>query len=256
VPSTLGIVAGSYLTRPDDLPSLQLWLDAADTSTITASSGSVSQWNDKSGNARHVTQATGADQPVTGSATLNGLNVIEFVSSDRLTRTSTTAIGNGVTGATTYVVARFTDFSVLRAVFAVSTGTGGGQAARFVTNSTTGSKVQLGGRTLDADSFVSQDSTTTLNTTDHYLITGVYDIANTDLYIYLGSTLEGTNTSYQTSTTTSATNSLKLAVGSSVAETGFHAGTIAELLVYHGAHTADQRSKVWNYLAAKWGLTL
>jgi len=34
----------------------ELWLDASDAGTVTQSSGAVSQWNDKSGNARHVSQ--------------------------------------------------------------------------------------------------------------------------------------------------------------------------------------------------------
>jgi hypothetical protein len=42
--------------------SLALWLDADDASTITLNGGKVSQWNDKSGNARHATQATAANQ--------------------------------------------------------------------------------------------------------------------------------------------------------------------------------------------------
>lgn len=64
-----------------------IWFDAADTSTITASSGAVSQWNDKSGNGRHVSQATSAAQPTTGTNTQNGLNVITFDGGDWL-RTS------------------------------------------------------------------------------------------------------------------------------------------------------------------------
>ena len=40
-----------------------LWLDADDATTITKDGGNlVSQWNDKSGNARHVTQATAANR--------------------------------------------------------------------------------------------------------------------------------------------------------------------------------------------------
>jgi len=70
------VVAAAF--SPLDL-SPALWLDASDTSTITESGGSVSQWNDKSGAARHVTQATGASQPATGTRTQNGLNVIDFV---------------------------------------------------------------------------------------------------------------------------------------------------------------------------------
>jgi len=40
-----------------------LWLDASDPTTITATATAVSQWSDKSGNARHFVQATGANQP-------------------------------------------------------------------------------------------------------------------------------------------------------------------------------------------------
>jgi hypothetical protein len=61
-----------------------LWLDAADTSTITESGGLVSQWDDKSGNGRNVVQATGANQPTTGTNTQNGLNVITFDGARRL----------------------------------------------------------------------------------------------------------------------------------------------------------------------------
>ena len=37
--------------------SSDLWYDADDAATITASGGLVNQWNDKSGNARHATQS-------------------------------------------------------------------------------------------------------------------------------------------------------------------------------------------------------
>lgn len=50
---------------PTQIPTA-LWLDAADASTITLNNLTVSQWNDKSGNARHVSQATAANQPVWG----------------------------------------------------------------------------------------------------------------------------------------------------------------------------------------------
>jgi len=47
--------------------SLALWLDASDASTVTSSGGLVSEWRDKSGNARHAVQATSGSRP-----TLNG----------------------------------------------------------------------------------------------------------------------------------------------------------------------------------------
>lgn len=63
---------------PTDIPDLTLWLDASDTSTITQVAGSVSQWNDKSGNGFNAIQTNGANQPVTNSRILNGHNVIDF----------------------------------------------------------------------------------------------------------------------------------------------------------------------------------
>ena len=63
------------------------WWDAADAATITASGGAVSQWNDKSGNARHVVQA-GAAKPVTGTRTIGGKNALDF-SADELAVTMT-----------------------------------------------------------------------------------------------------------------------------------------------------------------------
>lgn len=55
-----------------------LWLDAADNSTITQSSGAVSQWNDKSGNSINATQATTLNQPTISSAGLNSRQSVNF----------------------------------------------------------------------------------------------------------------------------------------------------------------------------------
>lgn len=63
---------------PLSVAGLQAWYDAADTSTITSSSGAVSQWNDKSGNGRNLTQGSGTLQPITGTRSRNGLNVVDF----------------------------------------------------------------------------------------------------------------------------------------------------------------------------------
>ena len=62
-----------------------LWLDASDSSTIEENGGKVSQWDDKSGNNNHLTQATDANQPTTGTRSQNGLNVLDF-NGDYLTK--------------------------------------------------------------------------------------------------------------------------------------------------------------------------
>jgi len=55
-----------------------LLLDASDTSSITESGGLASQINDLSGSGYNLTQGTGANQPATGSRTVNGLNTLDF----------------------------------------------------------------------------------------------------------------------------------------------------------------------------------
>ena len=81
------------LWTPSQLSGLQLWLDASDTTTITESSGSVSQWDDKSGNENHVSQGTAVNQPTTGTRTINGLNVLDF-DGDMLFTTDSVVSGN------------------------------------------------------------------------------------------------------------------------------------------------------------------
>ena len=49
--------------------ALLLWLDAKDRDSIIQVSSKISQWNDKSGNARHVTQSNASLRPVYSSST-------------------------------------------------------------------------------------------------------------------------------------------------------------------------------------------
>lgn len=62
-----------------------LWLDASDAASMTVNgSNRVSQWNDKSGNARHATNATSAEQPTAVDNVVNGLRVVRFASTQLL----------------------------------------------------------------------------------------------------------------------------------------------------------------------------
>ena len=74
--------------NPKSIAGLQLWLDAADSSTISTSTG-VSEWRDKSATGSKWAQTTGNNQPATGTQTLNGRNVIVFDgSNDSLSATT------------------------------------------------------------------------------------------------------------------------------------------------------------------------
>ncbi len=71
-----------------------LWLDASDNSTITQSSGTVSQWNDKSGTNKHATQATSTRRPAITSNAINGLSALDWgeTQSDKSIGYSTTGL--------------------------------------------------------------------------------------------------------------------------------------------------------------------
>lgn len=74
---------GGQLWRPSNLGSaLALWLDAEDAASITLNGATVSQWNDKSGNARHVAQGTATNQPTYTASGLNGKPVLTFDGND------------------------------------------------------------------------------------------------------------------------------------------------------------------------------
>ena len=79
---------------PRRIPGLAAWYDAADSASVTLDAGRVSQWSDKSGNARHATNTTsGSTQPSYTTAGRNGLNVLTFAAASvqRLSVPSSTA---------------------------------------------------------------------------------------------------------------------------------------------------------------------
>lgn len=61
--------------RPE---SLGLWLDAADLSTISITSGAISTWRDKSGFGNHHTQSTASKRPTLVQGVYNGLPTVRF----------------------------------------------------------------------------------------------------------------------------------------------------------------------------------
>jgi N-acetylneuraminic acid mutarotase len=61
---------------PSAITTLNLWLDANDTNSITLASGKVSAWNDKSGNSKNATQSAVATRPafITNSVSFDGVD--------------------------------------------------------------------------------------------------------------------------------------------------------------------------------------
>ncbi len=101
---------------------LQLWLDAADLTTITAQNGQlVSEWRDKSGLNNHASQATAGKQPSLTSNGINGLPTLRF-NDDQLTIPGGLSIGNG-DPRTIFLVVDYSVNDGNSEVFGTTTGT-------------------------------------------------------------------------------------------------------------------------------------
>ena len=81
--SILNVQGGAPAFVPTDIAGCQLWLDAADSSTISIGTG-VSQINNKGGLGGNFAQGTGSAQPAYIIAELNGKNIIRFDGNDFL----------------------------------------------------------------------------------------------------------------------------------------------------------------------------
>ena len=77
--------------NPKSISGLKLWLDVANTSSLTFNGSTVSQVNDLSGNGFHATQGTANNQPTYQATGANGKPTLYFDSTDSVTSSATIA---------------------------------------------------------------------------------------------------------------------------------------------------------------------
>jgi len=235
---------------PDVLTGLQAWYDASDASTVTESSGSVSQIDDKSGNDYHLTQATAGLKPTYETAVQNGLNVITAINDLTYRQTlessnaSLAAIGNG--SFTVVTVARMNTVggSTGRAD-SFSWGSGGFSAA-FVRFNNDINDFRLFFRD-DSNNRVDQNSADNFWSADQWyvMITTVDGNAIT-VYQDNSQVVTGDKTglninvkNYQMMRPQDANGSI----------------SVGEQVIYNSALSTADRTLLHDYLVAKWGIT-
>lgn len=236
----MNIVRGNPVPQtPADLgSSLAAWYDSADASTITASPGLVSQWNDKSGNGKHLTQGTSTKRPTTGTRTLNGLNVLDFDGGDVLLNTSFAHSSLNVS----YVQVFKSD----------TTGSGIGTFIGF-------------GRTNASEGYIRNESgSETLRGYGHRFPEQgeVYFNQNTNphivSYVKSGTSSQeawqdGTKGTERTTAMTTFT-SQRLSIGGRMDEVSTADGFVAETLILSSSLSEADRHMLEGYLAHKWGM--
>jgi hypothetical protein len=94
---------GSNFWTPTQITT-SLWLDAADASTITLNSTTVSQWNDKSGNSRNFSQATAGNQPTYQASGINSKPSVAFTGSNDNFMTASSVLSSGSTAGSIFWV--------------------------------------------------------------------------------------------------------------------------------------------------------
>lgn len=77
--------------NPKSISGLKLWLDVANTSSLTFNGSTVSQVNDLSGNGFHATQGTANNQPTYQATGFNSKPTLFFDTTDSITSSATIA---------------------------------------------------------------------------------------------------------------------------------------------------------------------
>ena len=218
---------------PQSIPGLQLWLDAADTSSLTVSSGSVTVWRDKSGNGIHMndTPAPSYVWPSTGTA-INGLNTVVF-SAPAAMRQATVRDGIknfywvGRTAATTDVYFLFGADSTID-----WHGNPGGPGSQVLQ----ASLVPSGIRAATASQYTSGTN-------------AVVNIAFSNVYYPSA----GQISLLSVTGITGSTKYQGLCYDRSIQDRGW-CGDLGEVLLFSNALTTQQHQQIEGYLAQKWGL--
>jgi hypothetical protein len=230
--------------------STALWLDAADASTITESSGAVSQWNDKSGYNYHATQPNSGNRPVYNSTGFNSKGSINFTRSSVQHLITPAITGNGISGLSLtaiQVIKPGTGWGTGNSTFMSSIGTraSNGSWWSFIRNSDNneigfhGSAQYWSGSSLGTNAAILID---------------VVSSGSTHNAWRSGTQIGEVNRSIAAFT---ANNNVSLSVGagSFVTTAEAYLGDIMEVVLVTSAISTDIRQRIEGYLAHKWGLT-
>ena len=226
---------------PTSIGGLQLWLDAADTSSMSFSSGSnISQWRDKSGSNNH---ATPTSTPVLTANSINGYQAV------------VTASGQYFTGPTSVTTATLTVF----AVALTSKTLPNGSSDQRLVSLANGGNVDYG-RTDGTIALFNQGGSSSITTWRLSSVAGTGITQNVAFQTV--SKYDGTNgfiwkdgNSGGSSGSSGTFNITKYGIGNQANPTAeYWIGSIGEVLIFNVALGDPDRQKIEGYLAWKWGL--
>ncbi len=221
------------------------WFDGADATTLTQSSGAVSQWNDKSGNNFHLVQANSIQRPITGTSQINGVNALAFDGSNDALKSATNPFGTTINNAMLYGVF---NIGTIASSTLFSLSGSGTSANRWQ------SHAPWSGGTVFFDcgdsGGTNRISTATSWAASENKLLGFYcsTSENTQQVWTNGSLLQSDTSGH------SVTTAGGLSLGYDGSTSSFDNCAIGEVIVLNGTVTPANRQTLEGYLAHKWGM--
>ena len=225
--------------------STALWLDATDAATITEVSGAVSQWDDKSGNARHVSQGTASKRPTL--STLNGLSALDFDGADDWLVTATNQTMHAGSWLAFGVAKRDAGATGFGMLFSQHENVSTKTNAQYLRATTTG---------IETITFNTSNTAFTASAAGDDEAALVYS-ASCETGA-LQAFVNGTGGSVVAPTGTISTDVSQVSVGARQSSAGaadtYFKGEIGELILVPDTTSSVTRQRIEGYLAHKWGL--
>ena len=232
------ILSGSAPWSPAQTTT-ELWLDAADDSTITRSGDLVSEWRDKSDNDRHASQATSGSQPSWTFEGLNGKDVLTFDGTSEFLNLGTGLDFVAGTSHSAFIV--LADITSYSNIYGAANGNSGSSSLH----------VGFANANTYRMNYWSHDygpSITANFESNGSILNYVWEVGAPKQILANGKS-EGTGHNAQAIGTMAGGGRIGNIVGQ-----GFIGGKIAEMVFLTGTVAQADRERMEGYLAHKWGL--
>jgi hypothetical protein len=223
--------------NPGSFVGCQLWLDAADSSTITLSGSNITQWRDKSSNAFTVSSNASYTTAAVGRASFNNLPVVSFSVNSQMNVTM--AIPNSSSRSLFYVVR--------------ASSSGSGLIMPVNCLSTNGVQTYFG-PSATSTGFQALDMTG-IDSTCAFTYTGGSTLDTIFMMGAVANTAGTINGNTQTLTRSASPNFLTTSATYTISNGSYtRAWDLGEMLLFNVNLSTAQRQQVEGYLAWKWGL--
>ncbi len=228
---------------PTSISSLYFWLDPTDNATITQSSGTCSQINDKSGNGKNFAQATSGKRPSVTAAAINGQQAFTFA----------TASNQGMDGTITTITG--VSWTIAALIYSTTNTTFNGILVSFANGTDCTLCIGPSNSTeiyVQATHDTAIGSANSVNVNTAYWVMMTYDATGTGLITnYVNDVSKGSNTQGSTARTINTS----CGWGNNAAWGQGFQGILGDVCVYNKLLNTTERGNLYTQFAKpKWGL--